>query len=49
MTTTGVMYSWGLTIEIVTSLNLILAIGLCVDYAAHIGEYLAFVVYCRQK
>ncbi|CAG0891879.1 unnamed protein product [Cyprideis torosa] len=34
----GTMYLWGLTIEIVTSLNLILAVGLCVDYSAHMAH-----------
>ena len=34
----GMMYFWGLTIDTVTSVMLILAIGLCVDYAAHIGH-----------
>ena len=32
------MYFWGLSIDTVTSVILILAIGLCVDYAAHIGH-----------
>ena len=32
------MYFWGLTIDTVTSVMLILAIGLCIDYAAHIGH-----------
>lgn len=34
----GTMYFWGLTIDTVTSVILILAIGLAVDYSAHIGE-----------
>jgi len=34
----GMMYFWGLTIDTVTSVMLILAIGLCIDYAAHIGH-----------
>ncbi|CAG0918990.1 unnamed protein product [Notodromas monacha] len=38
ISTTGLIHFWGLTIEIVSSLNLILAVGLCVDYAAHIGH-----------
>ena len=32
------MFFWGLSIDTVTSVMLILAIGLCVDYAAHIGH-----------
>nr|XP_002739466.1 PREDICTED: protein patched homolog 1-like [Saccoglossus kowalevskii] len=35
---TGMMYVWGLTIDTVTTINLILAVGLAVDYAAHIGH-----------
>jgi Niemann-Pick C1 protein len=35
------MYFWGLTIDIVSCVGLVLAVGLCVDYAAHIG--LAFL------
>ncbi|ESO85119.1 hypothetical protein LOTGIDRAFT_130973, partial [Lottia gigantea] len=34
----GSMHFWGLTIETVTSIQLILAIGLAVDYSAHIGH-----------
>ncbi|KAF4532825.1 hypothetical protein B566_EDAN002676 [Ephemera danica] len=37
----GIMYFWGLTIDIVSCVGLVLAVGLCVDYAAHIG--LAFL------
>ena len=32
------MYYWGLTIDTVTTILLIIAIGLAVDYAAHIGH-----------
>ncbi|KAG5683724.1 hypothetical protein PVAND_012989 [Polypedilum vanderplanki] len=34
----GFMQVWGLTLDIVTSIGLQLSIGLCVDYAAHIGH-----------
>ena len=34
----GLVYWWGLTIDTVTSINTILAVGLAVDYAAHIGH-----------
>lgn len=37
ITVCGFMYIWGLTIDIVSCVALTLAIGLCVDYAAHIG------------
>ena len=32
------MYFWGLTINTVTTVCLILAIGFTVDYSAHIGH-----------
>ncbi|KAJ8305668.1 hypothetical protein KUTeg_016213 [Tegillarca granosa] len=34
----GFMHFWGLTIDTVTCILLILAIGLAVDYSAHIGH-----------
>ncbi|CAH0560340.1 unnamed protein product [Brassicogethes aeneus] len=34
----GFMQRWGLTIDLVSCIGLELAIGLCVDYAAHIGH-----------
>jgi len=38
----GLMWLWGLTIDSVTIINLVLAIGLVVDYSAHIAH--AFVI-----
>lgn len=32
------MHFWGLTIDTVTCIQLVLAIGLAVDYSAHIGH-----------
>ena len=32
------MHFWGLTVDTVTTIQLILAIGLSVDYSAHIGH-----------
>lgn len=32
------MHFWGLTIDTVSCINLVLAIGLCVDYAAHVAH-----------
>ena len=32
------MHWWGLTIDTVSCIDLVLAIGLCVDYAAHVGH-----------
>lgn len=34
----GLMYYWGLTVEIASSIIVILAAGLAIDYAAHIGH-----------
>lgn len=34
----GFMQKWGLTIDLVTCIALQLALGLCVDYASHIGH-----------
>ena len=34
----GLIYWWSLTIDTVTSIIMILAIGLAVDYSAHIGH-----------
>lgn len=34
----GFMHFWGLTIDTVSANNLIIAIGLCVDYSAHIAH-----------
>jgi len=34
----GSMHFWNLTIDTVSCIDLVLAIGLCVDYAAHIGK-----------
>lgn len=32
------MYFWGLSVDIVTAIILVLAVGLSVDYATHIGH-----------
>ncbi|CAB3372797.1 Hypothetical predicted protein [Cloeon dipterum] len=34
----GMMHFWGLTVDTVSCIDLVLAIGLCVDYAAHIAH-----------
>lgn len=34
----GFMHFWGLTIDTVSCVNIIIAIGLCVDYSAHIAH-----------
>ncbi len=34
----GFMYFWGLTIDTVSSINVIISVGLCVDYSVHIAH-----------
>ena len=34
----GFLHIWGITIDIVSCITVVLSIGLCVDYAAHIGH-----------
>ena len=36
------MHHWGLTIDTISCVNLVISVGLCVDYAAHIAH--AFLV-----
>ena len=43
----GMMFFWSMTIDIVSCVGLVLAVGLCVDYAAHIG--LTFMTYVGSK
>eukprot|EP00095_Tigriopus_kingsejongensis_P005354 maker-scaffold34_size539781-snap-gene-1.9 protein:Tk05354 transcript:maker-scaffold34_size539781-snap-gene-1.9-mRNA-1 annotation:"hypothetical protein DAPPUDRAFT_306990" len=38
----GFLHFWGLTIDTISCINIVLAIGLCVDYSAHIAH--AFIV-----
>ena len=38
----GYMHFWGLTIDTVTTIIIVLAIGLTVDYSAHLGH--AFMI-----
>jgi len=38
----GFLHFWGVTIDIISCVNIVLAIGLCVDYSVHIG--LAYMV-----
>ena len=32
------MHFWNLTIDVISCVNLVIAVGLCVDYAAHIAH-----------
>jgi Niemann-Pick C1 protein len=34
----GFLHFWGIAIDIVSCINIVLAIGLCVDYSVHIGH-----------
>nr|SVE93817.1 EOG090X0BEK [Scapholeberis mucronata] len=43
----GTMHFWGLTIDTVSCINLVLAIGLCVDYAAHVAH--TFMTKCGTR
>ena len=38
----GFLHFWDITIDIISCINIVLAIGLCVDYSAHVGH--AFLV-----
>jgi len=45
----GYMHFWGLTIDVVSSVNVIIAIGLCVDYSAHICHTFLTIEGSRQE
>ena len=34
----GFMHFWGLTIDVVAATNIIISVGLCVDFSAHIAH-----------
>jgi len=38
----GFLHFWGMTIDIISAVSIVLAIGLCVDYCVHIGH--AFLI-----
>ena len=38
----GFLHFWGITIDIISCINIVLSVGLCVDYSVHIGH--AFLV-----
>ena len=38
----GFLHFWGITIDIISCVNIVLAVGLCVDYSVHIAH--AFLV-----
>ncbi|CAL4069038.1 unnamed protein product, partial [Meganyctiphanes norvegica] len=45
----ALMAWWGLTIDIVSCINIVLCIGLCVDYSAHIGLHFMTVQGTRKE
>jgi len=45
----GFMHFWGLTVDTVSCTNLIIAIGLCVDYSAHIAHSFMMCTGSREK
>ena len=48
----GYMHFWGLTIDIVVSSNILISVGLCVDFSAHVAHafmHQRYVVLCSQK
>lgn len=49
MDVAGFMYFWGLTIDIASCIALVLAVGLCVDFAAHIGHTFLKMTGTRQE
>ena len=38
----GFLHFWNITIDIISCINIVLSVGLCVDYSVHIGH--AFLV-----
>ena len=38
----GLIHFWGLTIDTISCVSVVLVVGLCVDYAAHLGH--AFII-----
>ena len=45
----GYMHFWGLTIDVVSAVNVIIAIGLCVDYSVHICHAFLTVAGARRE
>ena len=43
----GFLHFWGITVDIISCVNIVLAVGLCVDYSVHIGH--AFIVAKGEK
>ena len=34
----GFLHFWNITIDVISCINIVLAVGLCVDYSVHIGH-----------
>ena len=45
----GFMHTWGITIDVVSAVNVIIAIGLCVDYSVHICHAFLTVAGSRRE
>jgi len=45
----GFLHFWGITIDILSCVNIVLAIGLCVDYSVHIGHAFLIAKGTRQE
>jgi len=45
----GFIHFWGITIDILSAVNIVLAIGLCVDYAVHIAHAFLYSEGTRQE
>eukprot|EP00092_Neocalanus_flemingeri_P006120 GFUD01006591.1.p1 GENE.GFUD01006591.1~~GFUD01006591.1.p1 ORF type:complete len:999 (+),score=194.12 GFUD01006591.1:266-3262(+) len=45
----GFLHFWGITIDIISCVNIVLAIGLCVDYSVHIGHAFLIAKGTRQE
>merc|ERR1712211_58419 len=43
------LHFWGITIDILSAVNIVLAIGLCVDYAVHIAHAFLYSEGTRQE
>ena len=38
----GLMYIWGVSLNSISMINLVMAIGFAVDYSAHVAHYFVF-------
>merc|ERR1711915_143002 len=45
----GFLHFWNITIDIISCVNIVLAIGLCVDYSVHVGHAFLIAKGTRQE